>query len=1594
MGSLNDASDEGYAGMSGVTSFNVVDGEFFLRRLPSPDEQEVKRTVQGIADSFTYVADDLGVGSLVEENDPVRVTEAVFQGEVAGVVDRSRSVYATDSSTHPFNRIVIEAGEGGYVSTRSENLSASGHYEMVAIAVEDVRPFLLKSLDYQHTAELVSDKPTNDAYIRHLSPEKESRVAAIVCPARITDNGGPEKILVHYNAVDLTGEVVAGTGLRPDQVNTHFSGYHATGNQGYLVVTKTVPSVSTTLTISGTAHTLSELLLKPYASPPSDNDDVLFDIIAPGGLISLPTKDFKRPLRDGVLASAPFGGISPSSHINIETCMVTRKTSKEGYGRPRAVASTLTPDDSTNADYHTLSIVSGGGNDQRQHTSSKVTPSAFSRSNLTSFDIIDNAVMDSENLLLVHPSKRSKHSALLDTVTSGTNPNDPGNVEVELSLIRGRVEEITPKTSADGHQTMTIRGRSKVMDIADRRAERDFDLAEGTPVKEIGDLGTPTVTMTLGGVGQGGADLKAEYKQNPNLPGWKDRILQTGNVSVRNDRSASTLYASTRALVELPLFPSMFFDVDRRLPSTTEKGDPLPSTNAFELTVDCTMTAMNRPHMAQYENRWAVDWGMAAHAIAVKVNKAGTGYLIRAQRLSEQTVATAATNISGSSTVTISIPSISGLEFLPAQGDFVTIGEGFLGASHPFGVQGEVTARTGSSITIGSIADPVTGSAVTSGPIFAGMPIVHGGFVRSRSTADLATNASEIADDINALFDDALTKTVDPNDSTRVYLEGKGPNMGGFEFDPDETVFPNNDRRLEQPIDCYPYALALKGKKADGNSLVFVQPQRIDFSDIANTNRSFTTAIEEVIRRINTAAHPQAKNSVGSSAFDPPADAASTDTGSHMGYVRAFMGSEVESRSGERGISIVIHSTVPGAAGRNFAVWLKNRTPYAYRPTQAIGYGGPLATNSRLYQANSFPAPLPLGPDGETFVPITTFTGAPHGAAQTRDDFTDPDDITFRAYDGIGGILEVDTVTPTAHTNTGAAATPALLDPAPSGSVPTAINHIAVETKALDLLVRGSYEVTATNKGIIEVDGKLAEFTGIAMNDASSNSGENCVFLTGVTPFDDLPSFYDLFHTTPNGGTKTALPGVKVRILSPTLDADGILFFGGGHTGVVFDMSDGSNKDYSDQYRHHYADAQGFSGFANVGDVSGASAVLDFTDLTNDDTINVDSFRGLHHKTVLDSNGEPEDYAALYVRTNQGIGGNTTVETFKDELYDSPIRSRNRSSSARTTIAGPTKPRDPDGAALNGSTTHHAIHDYTSSVVQRHPLNSFNGSGSWTIAGWFRTFSSGRFDGPVIHGISGSADIPWGLHLGSLDDGSNYHLQLAVTRASDPLNVQAGVFVGQTTTHGSLQYTPSTWCYVIAGYDNDNSRFFFYFGSESSFTVAGSPQSNTIVDLTNHMATASDANYGPTGNAPNNDPLGFRTVDTTPPLAAGTADHNDTDSSAGFSGGVRARGMTTINHGLIGPPYVNLDPTTTPPGAPITTNGGAAVADFGNGSTKSGYFNAFSASISGTRYYGGAGVGSSSAQYNGTGYSSEFAVFKRALTFAEAQELFAARDVW
>ena len=96
-----------------------------------------------------------------------------------------------------------------------------------------------------------------------------------------------------------------------------------------------------------------------------------------------------------------------------------------------------------------------------------------------------------------------------------------------------------------------------------------------------------------------------------------------------------------------------------------------------------------------------------------------------------------------------------------------------------------------------------------------------------------------------------------------------------------------------------------------------------------------------------------------------------------MGYLRAHIGRQVQDLDGNPGYTVVIHSTVPGASGRNFCVWLDNskgQTPY--RPQFIVGHGGRWRNfwgmPDEIENENMHPAPLPLNKHGRPFAPITT----------------------------------------------------------------------------------------------------------------------------------------------------------------------------------------------------------------------------------------------------------------------------------------------------------------------------------------------------------------------------------------------------------------------------------------------------------------------------------------------------------------------------------------------------------------------------------------------------------------------------------------------
>ena len=1610
--SLN-ASSSTYGYHTGVTSYSLVEGDFFLNYVAF-DEQKVKQTVQGISNSFECVDDDVTLQSCFELNERVKVTESVFNGPVSRVINKTQTVGKAMSDSNAANRIVVESGIG------FNTTSASTRDEIVAIAVSDVKPFMLKGLDTEHTADLVDSKPTNDAYIRHLTPSKKARIATITSPAALTSAGGPSEVLVFYDAIDLTGEVVAGTGLTSSDVNTKFSADHATGSEAYLVVRKTIPAGSA---IYGT-RTVSDYLRRPVTS--TTVSDVLLDITAAGGIVSLPTTNFNDEPRSHTLRSSPTGDITPSPFINIEDTVLGVGTGIRGYGRPKGIPSTNTPDASANNDYHTIVITGSTNTNQTGHIDTKITPSSLRRANLQTYDIVDNELLGNENLVLIHPTNPTRNSTLDDFATLSNQPKDALNASVERNLMRGRVEEITPLTNDMGTPTVTLRGRSSLMDINDYRSESDFDLANGVPIKEIGDLGTPTVSLTLGGQGQGAIDIQPIYEQHPHFPGWKDKIVGSKNASVRNDKQTSTYYASTRSLVEIPIFPSMFYDVDKRIATSENRRVPLPSDRGFEMTVDCTMTASNRPQAREYESKFTVDWGHQNTVSSIEINQerindihagyGNQGFLVLCQRPSVQAIITSIDI--GNGRITLNQRDL----FEKATGErgdsssaddtvfYVTIGQG-VGTYAETGLvcKASISSTAGClDIDNDQIWNPLDlTESVTMSNFATNMTVVLGGYV------DLVTFPSHIlnavrspvglqpakcqfrVDNTSITLSDLQTAiglllgisgtsrfSIDPQNSNRLLIKD-GPNMEAFLFDPNETYDSFNDRPNKLPIECMTSALSLKGKLSSGSALDYVRPQRIDFTDIANKRRDFPSALSEVVRIINMAGHPLAVNENGSSAYDPPSifpiTANDTKSGSHMGYVRAFLGDEVESRDGERGHSIVIHSTVPGAAGRNFAIWLKNRSPYPYRPVSAVGVGGLLTTNSRSYEPNSFPAPLPISYDGETFAPITTFQGAPHGKLLKKGSTTD-----YRTYNGIGRPMAFTTATaaPAAVGSGLGAATythPTITTYNSSGlssdSDGTFIGDIAVSIDALDHNGRSFTDLNKQGNSVISINGRLATVKGLyAHNVAGGGSrgdpntiGSNCAFLYKVYPYEDPNGFFEMLYDKNNNPNY----GLPVEILDPIIDADGILFFGGGHTGTVFDISDGTNNDYSGDYKHNLAKGPtGFSGFQNLHEVSTASAVLDFTDITDNDTINANTLRGFHHQMDVNSDGDIMPLANLYVRMNDTISGSSFNQTLDitEDLYGSNLRLT--ATAAQSSVNGPAYSVDTTskGLLLDSSTGYPTISPCILSTTPTQEygplLTDFDPAGNFTITAWIK---GDLMDGPIISGKV--HDDLFGLHIaGKTIDTDSQHLTI----------------MGYGGTYQSTSFSPKyanaswdslldcpkdDWIFVAFTHTGGGSgRGETFIGSPSGIQYNSSP-STALLNLT-------DGGFSPSSALPSD----FADNANMASIRHGTG--ASTIPGQAFSNGTVLIGGSLLRSLLI---HQGLRTDGTSSSINIAK---AVTTAFG--SSAPGGDLAYGEDIAGST----AATTSSSAICADNMNISEVAVFNRVLTDAELATLYAARAEW
>jgi len=1503
------AVNRDFAGCSGVTSYNRVKGHFFLANLPQPQDEVITRTVQGLADRFETTYEDASVGSLVSMNDNVRITETVYQGEALSVITKSTisSIAETASPNHKHSSIIVQGGYGFHDGTTNHKSSSAD--SIVAIGVDDVRLFALKGLDIDHDALFDTNnptKPTDQEYVRHLTPEQETRVATIDIPSSLANFGLPPKVLVYYSAIDLSGEVVAawkGTAeyrtavVNLDNTHNDLTSINQMEKKGWLVVERTVPDANTifvdrSVPTAPVYRTLANWLKRPFTDAQRASGAQTawngLTIHAPGGLVSIPSTALNKPLQDHVMRSNPTGGKTHSPFINLENCAHTiiqrggltvpgvTKSIDNGYGIPIGQHGTRSPVTKSEGVYHTFSCSVESMVDKTAVTTLAGLGPTTKNTTFEQFDIIDNKVEGDRYLLLVHPKNRQRSGTLASLQTT-QNSAEPHLCKVELVSMRGRIEEIAPNSNSDGGGGVVVRGRSQLMDISDRIAERDFSLAEGFAIKEIGDLGSPTVSLTMGGLGQGGIDIAPTRTEHSFLPVWKDKVIGSNNPSVRNDRQTSTYYASTRALVELPLFPSMFYDVEQRLAESENKRSPLPTSKATELVIDATMTAGNRPQMKDFESRNAIDWGMKNIVSSLKVNDynaiSGGRVWIRAMRESSATF-TRVKNTGGDGAVILGGSSNNGtfhysssyievdsvLPFiLDYEGGFeggateyntatagaaftnlgyvVTVGEGIISER---GIRFHIhrTRVTGTSQRLYFDAyqhweDNDLTYAELKLIVTTGLPVVMGSWLTDAGAytgvgtagntnatfaalnAAVGTTATTVAQNfIGPLektfamgrtttngIDDRSGIQIDPSDPDgTTILIYNGPTMEGFTFDPGHYLYSADDMPLLPPVECRSGHLSLKGKRND-NTLDWVRPMSLNLGSVASagTVSKFEEAVDEVIRRINQAGHPAAKNSGGGSAFNPPAlfttaagtyTVTSTDTGSHMGYVRAFLGQEVESRTGETGISVVIHCTVPGATGRNFAVWINNNSPYAYRPIQAVGHGGLVATNSRSYQASSFPAPLPLGMDGETHVPITTFQGGVHGA------ITDGDD-NLRQYSGVGQEFTFNTVA-LAQFEDG--------DLIPDYD-PQAQSVLMVERKALDLLYRANRKVSRDNKGLILVDNQyLGEFDQVVPGTGTDISGGkvsgvgSCVGLFNTQPLDKTlgKKWKDLFYDK-DGKMKT----VPIKVLNPLVDAHGILFFGGGHTGVTFDVSDGTANDYSDFYTHHYSKGPtGYTGFQNLQEVQTSAAVLDFTALKNADTVNETAYRALHHKrTIVETGVVPAsglldkeiDACLWYVRMNndlRGDYGTAGKELPLDAIHGVKLKAFGDFAN-QTILAGPAT-GDPEskGIDLHGNTdagviSLHNIGTLTTpssvnTVAPRVPIkNNMNGEqdtnnpaddGAYSFSFFFNSgdatgnaWSSAAFgNGPVVHGID-SSGRGFGVSINTKQGNSNTTMDFSIT---------------------------------------------------------------------------------------------------------------------------------------------------------------------------------------------------------------------------------------
>jgi hypothetical protein len=472
------------SGHTGRHFYSHRTGHRYLTVLPESENEQITRTMDGLADSamVNFVGHGEGIGSALPINSQVSVYREALRGRPIDVVTSSTVVQ------------VIRNGLVGITASDDDIIAIGG-------SGFDVTPFLLKG---HGTKNVVA---TDDVYNLHLTPESESRVAILE-----TGDSDFPYIEIHYNAVDLLGTTMGTSGP-------------------CLIVEKTVPHAGALINSKRVGATIASSISSGRT------------LHAPGGVIIIPERDMgnnPQALDSHKLVGDNTGGSQNEIELDLSrlpsnyTPSVATDPANSGPIAVNINADTV----SHPSVYHKMiihaasdrkeSIDLGASSYKMTAVSGNLGTTSQSTHAYEVYDIIDNFKQDANIHIILQPSSRTRCMQLSKVVSVVDNNTDPTVFSIEYLQTRGRVSSFKHESTDIGSISVL-----QVTGLMDDIAGAEVNITgDGSPnshlIKELSP-DAPVVTVTLGGPGQGAVNTK---------PTWDPSVLSRLGWSTRKDCTA------------------------------------------------------------------------------------------------------------------------------------------------------------------------------------------------------------------------------------------------------------------------------------------------------------------------------------------------------------------------------------------------------------------------------------------------------------------------------------------------------------------------------------------------------------------------------------------------------------------------------------------------------------------------------------------------------------------------------------------------------------------------------------------------------------------------------------------------------------------------------------------------------------------------------------------------------------------------------------------------------------------------------------------------------------------------------------------------